>query len=154
MDTEEILENTLKQLLDKLGLSYKRISVEEEEDGNFAINVDSENPSLLIGYHGDNIYALQHLLKVLCWQKCANETFNISLDIDEYRKRQEENVLKLAQRKVDTVRRTGRPQALPPMSPYFRRKIHLLCMGAGYEDIETFSEGDGEHRHLIVKIKS
>ncbi|MBL4694952.1 KH domain-containing protein [Candidatus Gracilibacteria bacterium] len=154
MDTEEILEETLKQLLDKLGLSYKQITVDEEEGGNFAINVDSENPSLLIGYHGDNIYALQHLLKVLCWKKYANETFNISLDIDEYRKRQEENIIKLAVRKIDTVRRIGRSQELPPMSPYFRRKIHLMCMGAGYEDIETFSEGEGEHRHLVIKLKS
>lgn len=154
MDIEEILKDLTIEILEKICAEYTKVTVEENEKDNFSINVDSENPSLLIGYHGDNIQALQHILKVLAWNKCKNEQFNILLDIDNYRKRQEENVLKLAERKVDNARKTRRPQILPPMSAYFRRKVHMYCMEPGFEDIETISEGDGDHRQVTIQIKS
>lgn len=153
MDIEEILKETLEELLNRLGTEYHKITVTEEEKDDFLINVESEEPSLMIGYHGENIQALQHILKVLVWKKAKNENFNILLDIDDYRKRQEENVITLAERKVEAARKTGRPQKLPPMSPYFRRKVHLYCMGVGFDDIETISEGTDEKRYVVIKLK-
>lgn len=154
MDIEETLHDILKELLDKIGLDYNKIEITEEDKDNFAVNIESENPSLLIGYRGDNIQAIQHLLKVLAWKKLNNQDFKILVDIDDYRKRQEENVITLAERKIEAVRKTKRMQVLPPMSPYLRRKIHLHCMGSGFEDIETLSNGEGEHRHIVLKLKS
>lgn len=154
MDIPELLEETLEQLLIKLGLEYNEINVSEEEANNFFINVNSDDPSALIGYHGNNIHALQHILKVLCWKKAKNNQFNIVLDIDNYRKRREEKAITMAQRKIDFARKTGKPQSLPPMSPYLRRKIHMHCMGAGFDDIETYSEGEEGKRHIIIKLKN
>lgn len=153
MDLEDVLQETTKELLNKLGIEYTEIDINEEDKDSYNINIKSENSSILIGHHGNNIFALQHLLKVLAWKKINNEHFNILLDVDDYRKRQEENVLSLAERKIESIRRTGRPESMPPMSPYFRRKIHMLCMSAGYNDIETISEGEGDRRHLILKLK-
>lgn len=154
MDIEDVLKETLEEILKKLGTSYTKILISEDEKDSYVVNIKSDEPSLLIGYHGENIQALQHLLKVLVWKKCETEKFNILVDIDDYRKRQEENVIALSQRKVDAVRKTSRKQILPPMSPYFRRKIHLYCMGAGFDDIETTSEGEGDRRHIVIKLKS
>ncbi|MBD3361002.1 KH domain-containing protein [Candidatus Peregrinibacteria bacterium] len=154
MEIEDILKETLEEVLEKIGVEYSKITITEEEKDNFFINIQSDNPSLLIGYHGDNIQALQHLLKTLSWKKAKNEQFNILLDVDNYRKRQEENALAIAERKIEGVRKMGRPQSLPPMSPYLRRKVHLMCMGAGFDDIETISEGTGNRRHIIIKLKS
>jgi spoIIIJ-associated protein len=154
MDIEDLLKETLEEILKRLGTPYTKLIINEEEKDSYVVNIKSDEPSLLIGYHGENIQALQHLLKVLVWKKCESEKFNILVDIDDYRKRQEDNVIALAQRKVDAVRKTGRLQILPPMSPYFRRKIHLYCMGAGFNDIETSSEGEGDHRHIIIKLKA
>ncbi len=153
MDIEEILKETLEKLLELLGVEYKKITIEEDEKDNYSINIETENASLLIGYHGENIQALQHMLKVLSWKKTNNEHFNIILDIDDYRKRQEENVLNLTQRKIEAARKTGQPQTLPPMSPYFRRKIHMHCMGVGFDDIETLSRGEGDKRYVVIKLK-
>ena len=154
MDIEDILKETLEEILDRLQVDYKKVTIEEEDKDSFTINIESDSPSLLIGYHGDNIQALQHLLKVLSWKKANHENFNILVDVDNYRKRQEENVINLTNRKVDAARNYGRPQTLPAMSPYFRRKVHLHCMGAGFDDIETFSEGTNDHRHIVIKLKS
>ena len=153
METKEMLTEILKELLEKLGLEYTSIDISEEENKNFHINIKSLNPSQFIGYHGENIQAIQHVLKALAWAKTNNDMFNILLDVDDYRKRQEENMLNLATRKISQARRTGRPQTLPATSAYLRRKIHLHCMGSGFEDIETFSEGEGEKRHLVIKLK-
>lgn len=153
MDIEEVLTETLQEILDKLGVQYSKIDITEEDKDVYSLNIQTDNPSLLIGYHGDNIQALQHILKVLAWKKLNNESFNILVDVDDYRKRQEENVINLTNRKVETVRKTGKQQILPPMSPYFRRKVHLHCMGAGFDDIETLSQGNGEYRHVIIKRK-
>jgi len=154
MDIEDLLKETLEEILKKLGTNYTKIIINEDEKDSYLVNIKSDEPSLLIGYHGENIQALQHLLKVLIWKKCESEKFNILVDVDDYRKRQEDNVIALAQRKVDATRKTGRKQILPPMSPYFRRKIHLYCMGAGFDDIETSSEGDGDRRHIVIKLKA
>ena len=154
MDIEDILKETLEELLTKLEVEYSKIEITEEEKGSFDINIKSENPSLLIGHHGDNIQALQHILKTLVWKKVKNEQFNIMVDVDNYRKRQEENVLNLAERKIEYIRKSGKSQKLPPMSPYLRRKVHMLCMSPGYDDIETISEGEGDRRYIIIKLKS
>lgn len=153
MDIEDALKETLEDILKRLGAKYSKIIITEEEKDSYSANIKSDEPSMLIGYHGENIKALQHLLKVVVWKKCGNEQFNILLDVDDYRKRQEENVINLTQRKVDMARKTGKKQIMPPMSPYFRRKIHLYCMGAGFDDIETASEGEGDRRHVIIKLK-
>lgn len=154
MDIEEILKEITEAILHKIEADFDRIKVIEEEKGEYLIKIESENPSLLIGYHGENMLALQHVIKVLAWKKCPTKDFNILLDVDDYRRRQEENVINFANRKIDSVRRTGRPQAMPPMSPYFRRKVHLHCMAPGNEDLETISEGEGDERHIVIKLKN
>lgn len=154
MEIMDILKETLEKLLKKLEVDYSKIEISEDEKDVYSMNIESDNPSILIGYHGENIRALQHLIKVMAWKKHGSENqFNILLDADNYRKKQEENVIKMAERKIEMTRKTGRPQILPPMSPYFRRKIHLHCMGAGYDDIETTSQGDDDHRHVVIKLK-
>jgi len=153
-DIEDIIKETLENLLKKLEIEYTKITVEKDEDESYKINVESENPSMLIGYHGLNVQAIQHILKVLCWKKTEHTMYNIFLDIDNYRKRQEENIIALAERKIESVRQNGRPQHLPPMSAYFRRQIHTLCMNPGYEDVETVSQGEEDRRHIIIKLKN
>jgi len=153
MDLEETLKEITENVLTRLEADFSGIEVTEEEN-TYHINIQSEDASLLIGYHGDNIQALQHIVKALAWKKSNNEMYNILIDIDNYRKRQEENSENMAKRKIDQVRKTGRPQKLPPMSAYIRRKIHMLCMSPGYEDVETISEGQAENRHIVIRMKS
>lgn len=154
MKIEASIEEILENLLIKLGVEFSKITVEKKEDKTYAVNIESEEASILIGHHGETIKSLQHILKVLCWSELKiGEEFNVVLDIGNYRKKQEESVVNLAERKVEFVRTTNRAQSLPPMSPYFRRVIHMHLMQPGYEDVETYSSGEGEMRHIIIKPK-
>lgn len=145
----------LKELLQKLKVDFKKIEIEKIDKENYRVNLETNESSLLIGHHGVTIYALQHILKVLCWakNKKSKTDFNILLDIDSYRKRQEESVKNLAEKKAELVRTTLKPQILPPMSSYFRRIVHLFLAGEKFSDLETESTGEGEHRQIIIKLK-
>ncbi len=149
---ETTIQELLEDLLKKLNTPFRRIRVEKKDNESFRANIESEEPSLLIGYHGENIQALQTIFKILLFKKEPGE-YSIVLDVDDYRKRQEENVLKMAERKVENVRKTKHVQSLPPMSPYFRRLVHLHLTGENFKDIETESIGEGDLRYLTIKPK-
>jgi spoIIIJ-associated protein len=148
MDT--LIQETLEEILNRLSTPFRKIRIEKKEDNTYRINIESEEPSLLIGHHGENIFALQSILRTIIFHKHDGD-YNIFLDVDDYRKRQEENVLKMAERKVESVRKNGEAQALPPMSPYFRRLVHMHLAGEKFGDVTTESVGEGEGRHLTIK---
>jgi spoIIIJ-associated protein len=146
---EEIIEETLRPILELMYINFKGVHVESLEDNHYRVNIDTDEPQLLIGYHGSNLLSLQHLLKILLYKK-AEQDFSVSLDVDNYRKRQEENVLQMAEQKVDQVRKAKGIQKLPPMSPYFRRLIHLHLAQPEFEDVKTESEGQGNYRAIVI----
>lgn len=152
MDIRKKLQKLLEELLSILEVPYESITVEEDANENpkvYRINIETEDPSVLIGFHGENIHALQHLLKVIAW-KATQANFNILVDVDNYRKRQEENVINLAHRKAEMARKTNKTQVLPPMSSYFRRVVHMHLAKAEYNDLSTKSIGNGDHRQVTI----
>ncbi len=150
---ETKIQELLEEILNKMSSPFRKVKIEKKDVDTYRVNIESEEPSMLIGHHGENIFALQNILRTIIWSK-EGENCNITVDVDDYRKRQEDNILKLAERKADTVRKTGRPQTLPPMSAYFRRLCHMHLAQEGFSDIATESVGEGESRHLMIKPKS
>ena len=148
---ETLIQQTLEEILQKLSTPFRKIRIEKRDETTFRVNIESEEPSLLIGHHGENIQALQTLLRIILLKKEPTNDTSVVVDIDDYRKRQEENVLKLAERKVAIVRKTKSTQSLPPMSAYFRRLIHLYLSGKDFGDIQTESVGEGDMRYLTIK---
>lgn len=146
---EEIIVETLKPLLELLHISFKDIEVQGDDEHHYRINIRTDEAQLLIGYHGNNLLALQHLLKILLYKKAEHE-FSITLDVDNYRKRQEESVLQMAEERVDRLRKSNISQKLPPMSSYFRRLVHLHLAKSEFSDIKTGSEGEGNFRAVVI----
>lgn len=151
MDT--VIQETLEELLNRLSTPFRKIRIEKKQENIFRVNIESEEPSLLIGHHGENIFALQNILRTIVFKKHPGN-YSVILDVDDYRKRQEENIVKLAERKAEIVRKTGQTQSLPPMSPYFRRIVHLHLAKPEFANIETESVGEGDFRHITIKQKS
>ena len=147
---ENQIHEILQSLTTKLGFNINKIRLEKTEENGYRVNLSTDNPNLLIGHHGENIGALQHLAKLLLWRKFETKP-ELHVDIDNYRKRQEENVLKMAERKVDMVRKFTSPQSLPAMTPYFRRLVHLHLAQEKFNDIITESQGEGEKRYILIK---
>ena len=149
---ELIIKEILEKLLDVLGVSYTGVKVKKENDSAYYAQIETENSSLLIGWHGETIGALQHILKCLVWKQGVDSKVQIIVDVDGYKKRQEESVIRLAEKKAEYAIETGRPVKLPPMNPYFRRKIHMhLASSDKYKDaVTTESVGNSIDRAIQI----
>ncbi len=156
---EELIQETLAELLKNMGIPFRRFTVEameqkaEGHDTVYRVDVDTSDSALLIGYHGENAYALQHILKTILYKK-TNQNIFVVVDVDGYRKRQEDSVITLAHKKVEVLRKTGQRQILPPMSPFFRRIVHLALTGGDFTDVVTESTGEGDSRAVTLSLKN
>lgn len=150
---EPRIRKIVSEFLVFLGIDFNEVDVEKEIEKNFRVNITSDDPSLLIGYHGENLLAMQKVLKVIIFSQVGADV-EIKLDVDNYRKRQEENVVTIAEQKAEEVRKTRVKIALPPMSPYFRRIVHLHLMAEQWGDLMTESIGEGDFRQVVIKPKA
>lgn len=149
---ELLIKETLEKFLDILGISYTGVKITKETETAFYAEIETENSSLLIGWHGETIAAIQHILKCLLWKQGVDSKIQIIVDVDNYKKRQEESVIHLAERKAEVAISSQKEIKLPPMNPYFRRKIHLhLADSDKYKDLViTESVGEGAQRQIKI----
>jgi len=149
---ELLIKETLEKLLDILGISYTGVKISEENKSVYYAQIETENSSLLIGWHGETIGAIQHLLKCLLWKQGIETGTQVVVDVDGYKKRQEESVIRLAERKAQFAIDSQKEVRLPPMNPYFRRIIHLhLAESDNFKDLVT-TESAGEGLERCIRI--
>ncbi len=149
------IQDILGKLLTHLSLPFDAINVTQEDGGITRVDIVSTNASRIIGWHGETLNGLQHLVKsiVRAKEKMEKSPFLV-VDVDGYRRMQEDKVRKVAEQKADFVRRTGSRIALPPMSPYFRRIVHLYIAGTpAMSDLMTESVGEGDLRQIVLRLK-
>jgi len=148
------IKDTLGLILKHLELPFDGIEITTEED-MLRIEIISSNPSRIIGWHGETLNSMQHIVKSMIREKEKLEKAPfLVLDVDGYRKVQEDKVKKIAEQKADFVRRTGSRVALAPMSPYFRRIVHLYVANhPDMQDLTTESTGEGDYRQIVLKQK-
>lgn len=149
-----LTKETLAELLKQLDLPFSAIDLSEEGD-IVRVDVQSDAANKIIGWHGETLNSIQHLLKAIIRSKENMERSPfIVVDVDGYRRMQEEKVRKIAEQKADFVRRTGTRVALAPMSPYFRRVVHLhIASSPDMQDLTTESSGEGDYRQVVLRLK-
>ncbi|MFA7682043.1 MAG: R3H domain-containing nucleic acid-binding protein [Candidatus Peribacteraceae bacterium] len=150
----DLIQSTLTNILDALHLQCSKIDVHQEEELT-RVDITSDDPSRIIGWHGETLNALQHLVKAIVrTQEKLDRAPFIVLDVDGYRRAQEDKVRRIAEQKADFVRRTGSRVALAPMSPYFRRIVHLhISSSPELQDLTTESTGEGDYRQIVLRLK-
>jgi spoIIIJ-associated protein len=149
------IKDTIEKLLTLLGFPATAVAVQKLQD-MVRVDIDVPEPSRLIGWHGETLNAIQHLAKSMLRSADATDRGPfIVLDVDGYRKMQEEKVAQITERKAEVVRKTGSRMALSPMSPYFRRIVHLHVANSPHlSDLTTESIGEGEFRQVVLKLKN
>lgn len=152
----ELIKTVINDLLTHLDLKITQIRVLPEEDGMTRVELDSPEPSRIIGWHGETLGAIQNLAKAIIRTKeSLSKAPFLVLDVDGYRKAQEDKVCKIAEQKADFVRRTGNRIALPPMNPYFRRIVHnYVTNHPQLQDLTTESVGEGDYRQIVLRLKN
>lgn len=151
---KELIIETTGNILKLLGIPFTEIKVKEDGDMT-RVEVVCNEASRLIGWHGETLNAVQHLVKsmIRTAKKLERAPF-IVVDVDGYRLMQEEKVRRIAEAKADFVRRTGARVTLPPMSPYFRRVVHMyISETPTFADLATESIGEGDYRQVVIRLK-
>ena len=148
---ETIIQKTLRTLLDKFGAEYLCVTVAEDA-GHYRATIETDNASRLIGRNGQTLNALQILLKNILWTQNGERVF-VTVDVDGYRKDQEEKVLAKVKHTIDLMKERNLSEIkLYPMSPYFRRVVHVWISNE-YPELMTESTGEGEGRSIKVLYK-
>jgi spoIIIJ-associated protein len=151
----DLIKSSLAKILDHLKLTYGDITV-RQEDNMMRVDIASNDASRIIGWHGETLNCIQHVLKsIIRTEEKLERTPLIIVDVDGYRAMQEDKVRKIAEQKADFVRRTGNRVALSPMSPYFRRIVHMhVTNSPSMADLATESIGEGDYRQIVLKLKN
>lgn len=140
----EWLETTL--FLAKLDVVLRT----EENDTQILVKLYGSDSRRLIDRHGELLDAIQVLAnKALTGRKVEKE---IELDCEEFKSQRSSELEARAKSVADRVRREGREELLPPMSPIERRIIHMALRED--PDVTTESRGDGFHKRVAIILRS
>jgi spoIIIJ-associated protein len=123
---------------------------EGEAAGTITLNVEGDDLGILIGRRGQTLFCLQYLVRIIVGQQKKVWT-PIVIDVEGYKQRRCNALQALAWRMAEQVKRTGRPFAMEPMTPFDRRVIHLAL--ADHLDVTTESSGEGEARRVVIVPK-
>jgi len=149
VDAIAVAEATLTELLSAAGLNIetrRRASVDEEM--LFELIGDDVEP--LLANKGEGLTGLEVLVGRIA-SKRVGQPVHPRLDAEGFRAHRKEALEELARTSADEVRRTRRPQLLPPLAPWERRLVHLAL--SEDPELETESEGDGFLKRVEVRLK-
>ena len=140
-------EDFLKKFFKKAGRDIKCDSKWDEEGNSLIISLSGDNLSDFIGKKGSVIDSLQYITSLAVNKKSENFV-RILIDIDGYREKRRQDLIKLALDSAERVKGEGEPISLAPMNPYERRIIHMTLQTD--PDIKTESRGKEPDRFLVI----
>jgi len=152
MNQEESVQFARKYLEDILSFFGVNIVVDVTvEDEVIELTVPStEESSVLIGRNGETLRALQYMVSTALRNKDA-ELVRVNVDIADYKKQRAEKLAEKAREWIEEVRKTG-DSYVARLNAADRRVVHRLA--SEYDDVETFSEGEGRDRAIVIAQKS
>ena len=145
---QESPEQILTTILGYMGHQVKIQS--EVVDGSVQLNIESDNPGILIGRHGQTLDSLQYILNCVV-NRSSLVKRRIILDIEGYREKRRVMLTELAHRLASKVKRTGQDVVVDPMPPQDRRIIHIALQND--ERVCTFSRGEGPLRSVVITTR-
>lgn len=138
----------LQDVFDKMDVDVDIERVEDEE--SILLKVTGKDSGIIIGRRGETLDALQYLTSLVV-NKNSDEYKRVTIDIENYRQKREDTLVRLADRLADRVIRYRRNVTLEPMNPYERRIIHSTLQNNNY--VETYSVGEDPNRKVVITLK-
>lgn len=150
--TLALAEEIVSELLEKMNLTATVQASYGEESENLPfrpilVEVSGNDLSVLIGRRAKTLNALQYITRLILGKELEHG-IPLSIDVEGYRERREQQVRQLARRVAEQVIDTNRMQALEPMPPNERRFAHLELQ----ENPEVYTESAGEEPNRKVVI--
>ena len=152
MDHEASLAYAKKYLEDLLSFFEVNVTVDAHVEGDvIELNIPStEHNSILIGRGAETLRSMQYAVSTILRNKDA-ALVRVNIDIADYKKQRAEKVAEQARGWIEKVRQSG-DSYVANLNAADRRVVHQVA--TEFEDIETFSEGEGRDRRIIIAQKS
>lgn len=149
----QIVKSLTEDLLKTIGFEGEvEIIDSNDEDNKFICNIKTQkDANFIIGQNGDNLQALQHIVRLLV-RKQTDENIKFILDVNSYKKDQEASVVELAKSLAKQVASEKKSVVMRPMSAYNRRLVHMVL--ADNDEVITESTGDDDERRVVIKPTS
>lgn len=149
-EDNEPAQKFLRDVLDNMDIKAE-IKISKEANHMY-INLIGPKMGMIIGRRGQTLDALQYLVSLVVNKNADREDYvKVILDTEDYRRKREETLERLAERMASKVLKLGRRVELEPMNPYERRIIHASLQD--YPGITTYSEGEEPFRKVIISKK-
>jgi spoIIIJ-associated protein len=148
----ESAPDTLLELTTELmrrGGFPSRCEVLPDEYQLVRIVTDDESAGRLIGRHGSGVDAVEHLVDRMATQ-AFGQRVKLNLDINNYRRKRESQLVERAQAAVAAVRETGREQRLEPLCARERRVVHLEVMKS--DGLTSYTVQGPEGKQVVVAL--
>lgn len=147
-DIIDIAHNFLEQVFKALDIHAKEDLNREGDVLNIDIkDVDPSDKGIIIGKRGNTLDAIQYLLS-LAINKDNDKYVRVFIDIEGYREKREQTLIRLANKMADKALHGNRLVKLEPMNPYERRIIHSSLQN--FKGIKTSSEGKDPYRRIVI----
>ena len=122
----------------------------EENETQIHLKLYGADARRLIDRHGELLDAIQVLAnKALVGRKVEKE---IELDSESFKDKRMEDLAQRAREVADRVRKGGREELLPSMTPIERRIVHIALRDDA--DVTTESRGDGFYKRVAIILRS
>lgn len=108
-----------------------------------------DETGLLIGRRGETLKAMEFIVGKIAGRFSENGgEKRISIDVEGYKKRREENIAKMVKEVAKKVRSSGRPITLDSM-PASERKIAYIAL-KNEDGIRIETRGEGEEKRITI----
>ena len=122
-----------------------------KEKNVIKINIIGKDAACLIGRRGETLDSIQFLAGLALNKANKNSHCKILVDIENYRSKREESLIRYANKVAREVAKTRKTKKLDYMNPYERRIIHSTLQNDKL--VKTYSEGIDPYRRLIIEYK-
>lgn len=145
---EEIAMEFLEQLVKDMGIesTYKT----KLKGNTLYIEIFGKDMGVLIGKRGQTLDSIQYLVSLVL-NKGRENYIRVVLDTENYRKKREQTLIRLANKLASKVKAQKKDVILEPMNPYERRIIHSTLQN--HPDVKTKSHGEEPYRKVVIAAK-
>lgn len=144
-----------EKFLDKIIETMKlEVLVEKDidkQDNSVTFKLHAPELGIMIGKHGKTLDSLQYLTNLIA-NHGLEERVRIIVDVEDYRERREETLIRLANRLAEKVKKDGKKVELEPMNPRERKIIHMALQNNN--KIVTGSDGVEPKRFVVISPKA
>ena len=150
--TLHVARETVEELLDRMKVKASVTVYHGEPDDDQSrtpVNVDinGKDLSILIGRQAETLNALQYISSLIVGKELGH-SIPLIIDVENYRKRRQQQIRYLARRMAEQAVKTGRRQVLEPMPANERRIVHIELRDN--PQVKTESVGEEPRRKVTI----